>query len=60
MSLSVPSLFHLISRGSSLKRFSTARSLHDYEADWLTLLLKMGVVSEKALQAASSWSLQQF
>jgi hypothetical protein len=24
--------------------------LHDYEAGWLTLLLKMGVASEKALQ----------
>lgn len=26
--------------------------LHDYEAGWLTLLLKMGVASEKALQEA--------
>jgi hypothetical protein len=26
--------------------------LHDYEAGWLTLLLKMGVASEKALRQA--------
>ncbi len=26
--------------------------LHDYEAGWLTLLLKMGVASEKALREA--------
>ena len=28
--------------------------LHDYEAGWLTLLLKMGVASEKALQEAQN------
>jgi len=28
--------------------------LHDYEAGWLTLLLKMGVAEEKALQEAQS------
>lgn len=28
--------------------------LHDYEAGWLTLLLKMGVASEKALQEAQA------
>lgn len=28
--------------------------LHDYEAGWLTLLLKMGVASEKALQEAQT------
>lgn len=28
--------------------------LHDYEAGWLTLLLKMGVASEKALQDAQN------
>ena len=28
--------------------------LHDYEAGWLTLLLKMGVASEKALQQAQN------
>lgn len=26
--------------------------LHDYEAGWLTLLLRMGIASETALQAA--------
>jgi hypothetical protein len=30
--------------------------LYGYEAGWLT----MGVASEESLQAASSWSLQQF
>ncbi len=28
--------------------------LHDFEADWLTLLLKMGVASEKALREAQN------
>ena len=28
--------------------------LHDYEAGWLTLLLKMGVASEKSLQEAQN------
>ena len=28
--------------------------LHDYEAGWLTLLLKMGVANEKALQEAQN------
>jgi len=28
--------------------------LHDYEAGWLTLLLKMGVASEKALKEAQN------
>ena len=28
--------------------------LHDYEAGWLTLLLKMGVATEKALQEAQN------
>ncbi len=28
--------------------------LHPYEAGWLTLLLKMGVASEKALQEAQN------
>jgi hypothetical protein len=28
--------------------------LHDYEAGWLTLLLKMGVASESDLRAAQS------
>ena len=28
--------------------------LQDYEAGWLTLLLKMGVASEKALQEAQN------
>jgi hypothetical protein len=28
--------------------------LHDYEAGWLTLLLKMRVASEKALQEAQN------
>ena len=28
--------------------------LHHYEAGWLTLLLKMGVASEKALQEAQN------
>ena len=28
--------------------------LHDYEAGWLTLLLKMGVASEKALREAQN------
>ena len=28
--------------------------LHDYEAGWLTLLLKMGVASEKAMQEAQN------
>jgi hypothetical protein len=28
--------------------------LHDYEAGWLTLLLKMGVAEEKALQEAQN------
>ena len=28
--------------------------LHDYEAGWLTLLLKMGVANEKALQDAQN------
>jgi hypothetical protein len=28
--------------------------LHDYEAGWLTLLLKMGVASKKALQEAQN------
>jgi len=28
--------------------------LHDYEAGWLTLLLQMGVASEKALQEAQN------
>jgi len=30
----------------------TKNRLHDYEAGWLTLLLKMGVASEKALREA--------
>ena len=29
-------------------------SLYDYEAGWLTLLLKMGVASEKALREAQN------
>jgi hypothetical protein len=33
--------------------------LHDYEAGWLTLLLKMGVASEKALQEAQNRVAQQ-
>ena len=33
--------------------------LHDYEAGWLTLLLKMGVASEKTLQEAQSRVAQQ-
>jgi hypothetical protein len=28
--------------------------LHDYEAGWLTLLLKMGVAGEKALKEAQN------
>lgn len=28
--------------------------LHDYEAGWLTLLLKMGVAEEQALREAQS------
>jgi hypothetical protein len=32
----------------------TKNRLHDYEAGWLTLLLKMGVASEKALQEAQN------
>jgi len=28
--------------------------LHDYEAGWLTLLLKMGVAEEKALREAQN------
>ena len=28
--------------------------LHDYEAGWLTLLLKMGVAEEKELRAAQN------
>jgi hypothetical protein len=28
--------------------------LHDYEAGWLTLLLKMGVAAEKDLRAAQN------
>jgi hypothetical protein len=28
--------------------------LHDYESGWLTLLLKMGVASENALQEAQN------
>jgi hypothetical protein len=28
--------------------------LHDYEAGWLTLLLKMGVASERALRDAQN------
>ena len=30
------------------------KRLHPYEAGWLTLLLKMGVASEKALQEAQN------
>lgn len=33
--------------------------LHDYEAGWLTLLLKMGVASEKALLEAQNRVAQQ-
>lgn len=33
--------------------------LHDYEAGWLTLLLKVGVASEKTLQEAQSRVAQQ-
>jgi hypothetical protein len=33
--------------------------LHDYEAGWLTLLLRMGVASEKALQEAQNRVAQQ-
>ena len=33
--------------------------LHDYDAGWLTLLLKMGVESEKALQGAKNRVAQQ-
>ena len=33
--------------------------LHDYEAGWLTLLLKMGVASEKALSEAQNRVAQQ-
>jgi hypothetical protein len=33
--------------------------LHDYEAGWLTLLLKMGVANEKALQEAQNRVAQQ-
>jgi len=33
--------------------------LHDYEAGWLTLLLKMGVASEKALREAQNRVAQQ-
>lgn len=33
--------------------------LHDYDAGWLTLLLKMGVASEKALQEAQNRVAQQ-
>jgi hypothetical protein len=33
--------------------------LQDYEAGWLTLLLKMGVASEKALQEAQNRVAQQ-
>ena len=33
--------------------------LHDYEAGWLTLLLKMGVASEKELREAQSRVAQQ-
>jgi len=32
----------------------TKNWLHDYEAGWLTLLLKMGVASEKALKEAQN------
>ncbi len=33
--------------------------LHDYEAGWLTLLLKMGVANEKALREAQNRVAQQ-
>jgi hypothetical protein len=33
---------------------SLKNRLHDYEAGWLTLLLKMGVAAEKDLQAAQN------
>ena len=33
--------------------------LHDYEAGWLTLLVEMGVASEKALQEAQNRVAQQ-
>ncbi len=33
--------------------------LHDYEAGWLTLLIEMGVASEKALQEAQNRVAQQ-
>lgn len=33
--------------------------LHDYESGWLTLLLKMGVACEKALQEAQNRVAQQ-
>ena len=33
--------------------------LHDYEAGWLTLLLKMGVAEEKELREAQSRVAQQ-
>ena len=32
----------------------TKNRLHDYEAGWLTLLLQMGVASEKALREAQN------
>jgi len=32
--------------------------LHDYEAGWLTLLLKMGVSEDKALREAQKWVAQ--
>lgn len=32
--------------------------LHDYEAGWLTMLLKMGVVEEKALREAQNRAAQ--
>jgi len=37
----------------------TKNRLHDYEAGWLTLLLNMGVASEKALQEAQNRVAQQ-
>ncbi len=32
----------------------TKNRLHDYEAGWLTLLLRMGVAEEKELRAAQN------
>jgi hypothetical protein len=45
--------------GGLLMNGPTKNRLHDYEAGWLTLLLKMGVASEKALQEAQNRVAQQ-